>query len=383
MGGDISDLRAFAVEITRDADLLKAVVEASRQRSPEVAALPWEETERHVRALVTAAAAAFSDGRSLSEHELAMAARLGGDRARQGVPIAALLDGFQAGRAVLVRQLVDRLQRAGIGADTLLNAFLELDGLITALEHQLTHAHRTTELELTRTASETRALLLRELLLDGVSTVDARRLEQQRLDPGARYHCLVSGEHDARAAQELANGLATDGGIFGLVNGFLVGLATRLPTATSTGTTLVVASPAVALTEVSAYYPLCCAARDTGLRQELRGLRMLTDLAVTTALHNASALGRLVTETLLCRLRVDDPFHLELAHTAMTHLERGGRLDDTAAAMHVHPNTVKYRLRRLREISGQPLELPGLTLHEAVRWWWALRTWLDLARSGR
>ncbi|MFB7715369.1 helix-turn-helix domain-containing protein [Streptomyces sp. NPDC056105] len=57
-------------------------------------------------------------------------------------------------------------------------------------------------------------------------------------------------------------------------------------------------------------------------------------------------------------------------------MDKGGRIEQTAAALHVHGNTVKYGLRRLRELVGaSPVDAD--TIEETAHWWWALRTWLD------
>jgi DNA-binding PucR family transcriptional regulator len=60
--------------------------------------------------------------------------------------------------------------------------------------------------------------------------------------------------------------------------------------------------------------------------------------------------------------------------TALSFLDRGQRLDRTATALHLHPNTVRYRLRRLHELTGFN-DTGGSPVTETVRWWWALRTW--------
>jgi hypothetical protein len=44
----------------------------------------------------------------------------------------------------------------------------------------------------------------------------------------------------------------------------------------------------------------------------------------------------------------------------------------TAGALHVHPNTVRHRLRRLEELTGFG---PDLSVLGTVRWWWAPHTW--------
>jgi DNA-binding PucR family transcriptional regulator len=103
---------------------------------------------------------------------------------------------------------------------------------------------------------------------------------------------------------------------------------------------------------------------------------------VETALAAQPALGDLLRRTLLGALDPDDEFHQQLVDTALAYFDQGQRHGTTAVALHVHPNTVRYRLSRLHELTGIPLEpatnRPPSTL-EAQRWWWALRTWLDKA----
>src|SRR5690606_10165130 len=100
-------------------------------------------------------------------------------------------------------------------------------------------------------------------------------------------------------------------------------------------------------------------------------------LALLTAAEAEPELGELLAAALLSGLDRDDPFHLELAETALAYLDHGGRIEPTAAALHVHGNTVKYRIRRLRELTGRPLHDPegGAAVARAAHWWWALRRW--------
>jgi len=78
------------------------------------------------------------------------------------------------------------------------------------------------------------------------------------------------------------------------------------------------------------------------------------------------------SESLLGALDPGDEFHHELVSTALAYLDHGQSLDRTAEALHLHPNTVRYRLRRLQELTGLG---ERLTVLETVRWWWALRSW--------
>jgi hypothetical protein len=58
-----------------------------------------------------------------------------------------------------------------------------------------------------------------------------------------------------------------------------------------------------------------------------------------------------------------------LVHTLGVYLDHGGNYDDTAAALHIHRSTLRYRLQRIRELSGHDLTNVDtrLNLHVAVR----------------
>lgn len=55
--------------------------------------------------------------------------------------------------------------------------------------------------------------------------------------------------------------------------------------------------------------------------------------------------------------------HAELLVTLATYTEEGGRRTETAKRLHIHPNTLDYRLRRIRELTGvDPVERDGAQL---------------------
>ncbi|MEU2123460.1 PucR family transcriptional regulator [Nocardia niwae] len=61
----------------------------------------------------------------------------------------------------------------------------------------------------------------------------------------------------------------------------------------------------------------------------------------------------------------------DLAHTLSRYLECGGNYDDSAAALHIHRGTLRYRLRRIRELTGFDLRDADtrFTLQAATRAW--------------
>jgi sugar diacid utilization regulator len=79
------------------------------------------------------------------------------------------------------------------------------------------------------------------------------------------------------------------------------------------------------------------------------------DLGVYALLLNARRPDELVefaTTTVSALRQYDEQNSTDLVETLKTYLEERGKLPATAARMFVHPNTVSYRLNRIRDITG-------------------------------
>jgi DNA-binding PucR family transcriptional regulator len=74
-------------------------------------------------------------------------------------------------------------------------------------------------------------------------------------------------------------------------------------------------------------------------------------------------------------LDYDAQHSADLVRTLAEYLECGGNYDDTAKAVAVHRSTLRYRLQRIREISGYDLTDVDsrFNLHAATRAWRLLR----------
>ncbi|UAK35884.1 helix-turn-helix domain-containing protein [Nocardia asteroides] len=62
----------------------------------------------------------------------------------------------------------------------------------------------------------------------------------------------------------------------------------------------------------------------------------------------------------------DDTTTARLRETVQTYLDVRGSLTDAAARMHVHKNTVHYRIRRAEEVLGRPLTVNRLETEVAL-----------------
>ncbi|MFI8182827.1 helix-turn-helix domain-containing protein [Actinacidiphila glaucinigra] len=371
-------------DMAGDAGVRGQLVHAARTHSPDVARLGEAETLRHVTAIVAAAGPWLGTFGGVDGQDFAAALLLGTDRAEQGVPITSVLRGVQAALTRTVEIAVDRSRSAGVPDGLLLSAVLRLKEYGDAVERHVINGYRTAEQELPSASDGLRARLLRRILTGGVPPA-AGDLARAGLRPGGRYHCLVADGHDAAGARRLADAIAALRGIAARVEGRPAGLLPRMPASGEFGPEaaggLVVLSPAVPLDQLPPVHRLCVRAVTAGGRRGRRGVRELTDFAGEIATAEQPLLGSFLAGELLGTLDPADAFHRQLALTALAFLEHGRRLDQTAAALFTHPNTVRYRLGRLRQITGEPPADATAGPLDALHWWWALTTWLGPDRG--
>ncbi|MBF6301030.1 helix-turn-helix domain-containing protein [Nocardia amamiensis] len=110
--------------------------------------------------------------------------------------------------------------------------------------------------------------------------------------------------------------------------------------------------------------------------QRARNLALVADPSRSLTLHSRVALASLLVDHLpdttawvhrvLGDLMRDDETTARLRETVQTYLDARGSLTDAAARMHVHKNTVHYRIRRAEEVLGHPLTVNRLETEVAL-----------------
>jgi DNA-binding PucR family transcriptional regulator len=95
--------------------------------------------------------------------------------------------------------------------------------------------------------------------------------------------------------------------------------------------------------------------------------------------QDLNTIQRFVRKWIGALLDYDDRRQAELVATLSTYLEAGGNFADSARRLSVHRNTLRYRLRRIGEISGHNLDDPDVHFNLQV----ATRAWQTLAAMQR
>ena len=89
------------------------------------------------------------------------------------------------------------------------------------------------------------------------------------------------------------------------------------------------------------------------------------------AAHGDGEVESFVREWLGTLLDYDDSKNSKLVMTLSDYLECGGNYDESAAALHIHRSTLRYRLARIAELTGHDLRKVDtrFNLHAATRAW--------------
>lgn len=84
------------------------------------------------------------------------------------------------------------------------------------------------------------------------------------------------------------------------------------------------------------------------------------DVLIDSLVRSSKHAGRLLDDTIAPLLAYDRERQAELVHTLRAYVDAGFNLTKSADSLCVHPNTVVYRLRRIKELSGRIRTAPRI-----------------------
>ena len=163
-----------------------------------------------------------------------------------------------------------------------------------------------------------------------------------------------------------AAALAGDDGLAIAIDRDVAGIAARPPAAVP-GVVAGLGPPA-RLEALPAAYAMASRALQTAVAFGQEGAFSLADLSIRPAILADEALGDAFAARYLEPLEGLGRLGAELDTTLRTWFDQEMRIDETAKALHVHPNTLRHRLRRFEEATGTTLRDP----RHLVELWWAL-----------
>jgi hypothetical protein len=374
-----------AIEAELD-PLVERIGERIREEIPDFRRLPSDRLAGAVRGNVGRALSALRDLRPPTPEELEGAAAIGRERAEQGLTVDAVLHAYRISISGVWSRFGEVARERGADVSSVL-AFSETLWLwADAVMDVVASAHREVELELAREEQQRRDAFVLALL---TGTIDAAELRREcatyGLDPEREYipfraRAALQGGSDgggdgvgATLPHRIALALAGDDGLVTALDHDLVGIAARAPVSmpgVATGL-----GPPARLNNLPNAFALASRALQTALAFREEGTRSLADLSIRPAILADEALGDAFEARYLEPLAELGRLGTELQSTLRTWFDEGMRVEDAARTLHVHPNTLRHRLRRFEEATGASLRRPT----DLVELWWALerRRWKE------
>jgi PucR C-terminal helix-turn-helix domain len=357
--------------------LVDAIVERIREEIPDFRRLPAGTLARAVRGNVGRALSALRDLRPPTALELEAAAAIGRERAEQGLTVDAVLHAYRISVTAVWSRFGELARERGAGVAGVL-AFSETLWLwADAVMDVVSAAHREVELQRVREEQQQRDAFVLALLTGTLDRDDLRGegaalgldLEREYVPFRARAR---PEERPGSLPRRIALALAGDAGLAAAFEHDVVGIAARPPLPIA-GVAVGI-GPAADLASLPAAFMLAGRALDTALAFGQEGVVSLTDLSIRPAILADDALGDAFAARYLHPLAALGRLGGELEATLRAWFEEGMRVEEAARALHVHPNTLRHRLRRFEEATGANLRRPS----DLVELWWALeRSRLD------
>lgn len=295
-------------------------------------------------------------------------------RARAGIPIEhvllAIRTAFQLLREFVIRASSD----AGIESRIQLEAVRILWEVNDLVSREYAVAHREADLDMARMAETHRVEFVRQLLREGLSNADmGLHATSFGLVSTARYRAFRArpryGQNAGQLLQEILSwGTTHRLGPFGaVVEGDAAGVLAcdDLP---DSGPTVGI-GPAVELSRVPESYRLAGQMIDVGLGFDRTGLQTLEVLSLNVAVASENVVGDSLVERILTPLLAQGDFGCELVASLDTFLAEGMNTAKAAEVLVVHPNTMRYRINQVKQLTGLDL-VSGQEISEV---WWALR----------
>ncbi|MGW3025354.1 PucR family transcriptional regulator [Streptomyces sp. NPDC001221] len=301
-------------------------------------------------------------GREATVKERAAFSDFGALRAEMGIALESLLEGFRLTTRRTFDTLYDKARRAAtpeVGLELTRDFWVCCDQMFAAM----VQGHRERELEKLHAAEQHRTLLLRQLLT-GELPVEylAAAADMLGLDLHAEYRvCHSSGGTAAeRALRPHTVALLAEPApqrVIGLAVGPLPA-SLGLPVGLSEPRPLSRARASLAEAEQASELAVAFGIRRCVTAGEL-------------PLHSAVLALPTVGEQLVTRCfgHLTDERRTTAVHTVDTYLAADANIDQAAAALFIHPNTLRYRLRALTAATG----LDPARTEDSLTLWWAVR----------
>jgi hypothetical protein len=342
---------------------------------PSYRAIPRAELQRDLSAEVSSVAQAVLDGqRAPSAADLATRAEVGERRARQGIPLHDMLRAWMIGLQEAIAWGQETAARVGATPESA--SQLVQKTILTWSDVAMAsaaEAHRRAELELARQDHDRRARTVRVALDGSLPPAELRSmLAAYGLDPAKKYFTICARPTGGMSLRDIERSLGFleaaqhRRGLAALADDELIGFTEVRPPESSPG--VIGVGPPRHVDELKSSFRVACRVLAAADAFSMSGAHDLNSVGVLPAVLDDDDVGEALVLRYIEPVRTASSSEAILAGV-QAWLDAGMHTGRAAAQLFVHPNTLRYRIRRYQELAVVDLTEPA----EALKAWWALQ----------
>jgi PucR C-terminal helix-turn-helix domain len=301
-----------------------------------------------------------------SEVDRCLFAEIGRIQSQDGVPVATLLSAYQIGARVTWRQLSKRAVADGVSSDALAALAESVFCFVDQLSSASTAGYLAEQAEAAAVRERSRDELVELLLSDRSDTAAVRAAAQRAGWPVPHTAAVVFVEPQNQVGRAIVSRLdqsclpVRQAGLLGAIVPDPAAPGHRQRLATHLRGSAAVVGHTVTLEQLPASARIAQVAARLQQESVLAEDPVFVDEHLDTIIvHREPKLLEALRRQCLAPLEHAPPSSREaLRDTLRSWLRNGGDRGAIAAELHVHPQTIRYRLARLRELFGAVLDEP-------------------------
>lgn len=308
---------------------------------------------RNLRTALTA----LRDQRVPSPGTLDGAALTARERYGTGVPVEEIIRGFRISISLIHERFVDLAMSLGLPVEATVAGSRTMWGVGDAFTTRIITTYQALELDTALRNAQHRAAVVRALLA-GETPDDASLVA---IDADGRYaavRCEVPPGDNAERVRRILEASGSLGSMRALVvldGGICIGVVAARPTDPGHPVGM---GPFVRPDDLARSDRIARQALRLAQRLGRRGVQSVDDLGWRLAAASRPDVWRFYADRFLVPVLAEGQFGDEVLQTVRAWLAHGGSIPKAAAALTVHVNTVRYRLRRFEELTGAELDDP-------------------------
>ncbi|MHB8264022.1 MAG: PucR family transcriptional regulator [Acidimicrobiales bacterium] len=339
-------------------------------------AVPREELADSVKLAISAMLQAFAERRELLGREKELLESWAQERASKGVPLEAMMGAVRDG----VYIFWDEILRIAREEGTSVNEQFELGQVIWSGGNELSYPivagyHRAQEHEV-RLDQRKRDVFLRGLLLGGEEGESVQQnMELFGISPDGPYFAFRARLYDntpgnVKLFDRAIADLCTIGSFmaFTTVGTDVAGISTRLPMQIPPSAVIGVAGPVTA-DKIPGAFSMASEAMQTAYAFSRKGVFTAESLGLLKAVAKDRNIGQWAVDRYLLPVNYAGSASGSIKLTVKAMLDHDMDVDAASKALSVHPNTMRYRMKRYENLTGAKTS----RVDDLVGIWWALR----------